>query len=102
MYFISIQIPLVVEMRATIFTVTLRFPKLIFYIVRGHNVTQRPKVFKADTQVFKADTIYIYTYIYTHIYFFSYCKYSRRLCSLEFPFHTDPIKSDFTDFQHVP
>ena len=44
----------------------------------------------------------IYIYIYTHTYFFSYCKYSRRLCSLEFPFHTDPIKSDFTDFQHVP
>ena len=58
-------------MRATIFTVTLRFPKLIFYIVRGHNVTQRPKVFKADTQVFKADTQRnIYIYIYTYIFFF--------------------------------
>lgn len=40
------------------------------------------------------------SYIYTWVYFYS--KYSGKLCSLEFPFHTDPIKSDFTDFQHVP
>lgn len=48
--------------------------------------------------IFKADHLPVISGPY--IYF--YCKYSGRLCSLEFPFHTDPIKSDFTDFQHVP
>lgn len=35
-------------------------------------------------------------------YIHSYHNYAERLCSLEFPFLTSPIKPDSTDFQCVP